>query len=80
MPGAPAGAGVRADAPAPAAVEVWNTNSWPVTDVVLVHAAMSKAGDRVEDERGGPVLSQRLASGELAFLAERVPGFGARRY
>jgi len=63
-----------------AAVDVWNTNSWEATDVVLVPPEMSAAGDRVEDKDGRLVPSQRLASGELAFLAERVPAFGAKRY
>jgi len=62
------------------AVDVWNTNSWMATDIVLIPPEMSAAGDRVEDENSYPVLSQRLASGELAILAERVPGFGAKRY
>jgi len=71
-PGAPAAA--------PAAVDIWNTNSWEVTDVVLISPEMSPAGDRVEDADGRHVPSQRLASGELAVLAERIPAFGGRRY
>jgi alpha-mannosidase len=61
-------------------IEVLNTNSWEVTDIVLVPARQSAAGDKVEDERGRPVPSQRLSTGELALLAERVPGFGSRRF
>jgi alpha-mannosidase len=34
----------------------------------------------VKDASGRPVPSQRLASGELAFLAAEVPAFGVRRY
>ena len=62
------------------AIEILNTNSWETTDLVLVPAALSKTGDRVEDEQGRPVPSQRLTTGDLAVLAERVPGFGSRRY
>ncbi|MBI5833789.1 MAG: hypothetical protein HZB16_15965, partial [Armatimonadetes bacterium] len=61
-------------------VEVRNTNSWPRTDLVLVPRALSAAGDRVVDDAGQTVPSQRLRSGELAFVAEAVPALGMRRY
>jgi len=61
-------------------IEIFNTNSWETTDLVLLPAKQSPAGDRVEDEHGRSVPSQRLTTGELAILAERVPGFGSRRY
>jgi len=67
-------------AAAGAALDIWNTNSWEMTDVVLISPEMSPAGDRVEDADGRHVPSQRLASGELAVLAERIPAFGGRRY
>ncbi len=38
------------------------------------------AGDRVTDEGGNPVPSQRLASGALVFLAKDVPPLGAARF
>ncbi len=41
---------------------------------------MSAAGDLVRDAAGTPIPSQRLRTGELAFVATAVPGFGARRY
>jgi len=62
------------------AVDVVNTCSWERTDLVLVPAGLSRAGDRVRDAAGRDVPSQRLRTGELAFLASDVPGFGARRY
>ena len=40
----------------------------------------SAAGDRVVDAAGKPVPSQRLASGELVFLARKVPAFSAKRF
>jgi hypothetical protein len=61
-------------------VEVVNTASWPRSDVVILPASASAIGDRVLDESGRPVLAQRLHTGELAFRAEAVPAFGARRY
>jgi alpha-mannosidase len=64
----------------PQMIDVVNTCSWTRTDLVVVPAALSRAGDRVRDEAGAAVPSQRLRTGELAFLAKAVPGFGARRY
>ena len=62
------------------AIDVVNTCSWPRTDLVLVAQGLCEIGDRVEDETGASVPSQRLSSGELAFVAKDVPGLGARRY
>jgi alpha-mannosidase len=64
----------------PTAVDVVNTCSWPRTDLVTLPAEMSAAGDAVRDEAGKAVPAQRLRTGELAFLAAEVPGFGAKRY
>ncbi len=60
--------------------DVINTTSWPRTELVLLPKAKSATGDRVTDDRGEPVPSQRLADGALAFLARDVPPFAARRY
>ena len=62
------------------AVDVVNTCSWERTDLVLVPARMSGGGDLVREAGGAAVPSQRLRTGELAFLASAVPGFGAKRY
>jgi hypothetical protein len=62
------------------AIDVVNTCSWPRTDLVIVPQTLCEAGDLVEDESGAPVPSQRLRTGELAFVARDVPGLGARRY
>lgn len=37
-------------------------------------------GESVTDAQGQPVPCQRLATGELAFLAQQVPPFAAKRY
>ncbi|MGA8865820.1 MAG: glycoside hydrolase family 38 C-terminal domain-containing protein [Candidatus Sulfotelmatobacter sp.] len=60
-------------------IDVYNTNSWPRTDVVFLSPEMSAAGDRVVDLGGQPVPSQRLSTGELAVLVENVPPFSAQR-
>lgn len=61
-------------------IDVINTCSWERTDLVVVPAEMSQAGDLVKNAAGVVVPSQRLKSGALAFLASGVPGFGAERY
>jgi len=47
---------------------------------VTLSRAESLRGDRVSDEQGKDVPSQRLSTGELAFLASAVPAFGSRHY
>ncbi|MEN6336508.1 MAG: polysaccharide lyase family protein [Phycisphaerales bacterium] len=69
-----------ADSHGSKAIDVFNTLSWSRTELVTVPKALSTAGDRVMDDKGRPVPSQRLASGELVFLARDVPPFAARRY
>ena len=64
----------------PGSVDVWNTTSWPRSELVTVTTAMSAAGDRVVDDRGKAIPSQRLRSGELVFFAQDVPAFGVRRF
>ena len=65
-------------AAAATAFDVFNTASWPRTDLVTLPKAT--AGDAVTDESGRPVISQRLSTGELVFLARDVPPFGAKRF
>jgi hypothetical protein len=59
--------------------DIYNLSSWPRTDVVLLPAEKTALGDRVTDERGQPVPSQRLTTGELAVLVESVPPLAAKR-
>ncbi|MEN6457747.1 MAG: glycosyl hydrolase-related protein [Thermoguttaceae bacterium] len=71
----------RGDKKTTAAVDVFNTSSWPRTDLVVLSKASSSAGDRVTDTSTGKrVPSQRLSTGELAFLAQDVPGLAAKRF
>ncbi len=62
------------------AVDVYNTNSWARTDLVCVPRELAGVGTRVTDATGTAVASQRLANGELVFVAGDVPPFAARRY
>ena len=61
------------------AIDVYNTNSWARTSLVLVPRELSLAGDVVKDAKGTVLASQRLSTGELAFVGE-VPAFASRRY
>ncbi len=65
---------------ATAVVDVYNTASWPRTELVLISRNLSGAGDRVTDHAGRPVPSQRLSTGELAVWATEIPPFSALRY
>ncbi len=56
-------------------VAVFNTLSWPRTGLVTLSAAQSKGAQGIAG-----AASQRLASGELAFLATDVPALGSRVY
>ncbi len=61
-------------------VDVHNSSSWARTEVVVLSKEMSSGKDHVKDARGVSVPSQRLSTGELAFLAEKIPAFGTARY
>lgn len=61
-------------------VDIYNTNSWPRTGLVLLSREQSAAGDVVKDAGGKVLASQRLSNGELAFVATEIPPFAARRY
>jgi alpha-mannosidase len=59
---------------------VFNTSSWPRTDLVVVPKDWRLPGDFVKGLKGEPVASQRLSTGELAFIAKDVPPMGAARF
>lgn len=61
-------------------IDVHNTASWNRTGLIRLSAEQSTPGDVVKDESGRTIPSQRLASGELAFIASDVPAFGSRRF
>ncbi|HTI10707.1 MAG TPA: polysaccharide lyase family protein [Puia sp.] len=62
------------------AVDIYNTNSWTRTDLVTLSAEMSSDGEVVKDADGRVLPSQRLSTGELAFVASGIPPFASRRY
>jgi hypothetical protein len=67
-------------AAAKTSIDILNSTSWPRTEVVYLSRELSAIGDHVRDSHGHSVPSQRLASGELAFLATGVPAFGTLRF
>jgi alpha-mannosidase len=66
--------------PALSELDVFNTSSWPRTDLVTLTREQSAAGDRIVDAKGKAMPSQRLSSGELVFLARDVPALSSQRY
>ncbi len=62
------------------AIDIYNTNSWQRTDVVFLSQEQSVIGDLVVDEKGRKIASQRLSTGELAFVAANIPPFSIKRY
>ena len=61
-------------------IDIYNTNSWTRTDVVLISKEQSTIGELVVDDKGRKIASQRLSTGELAFVAANVPPFSIKRY
>lgn len=61
-------------------IDVINTASWDRTDLVVLTREQSAAGDVVSGPDGRTVPSQRLASGDLAFVARNVPALGSTRF
>jgi alpha-mannosidase len=59
------------------AIQVYNTNSWPRTDVVFLSPEESSAGDRVIGPGGRTLRSQRLSTGDLAVLVDNIPPFSS---
>ena len=68
------------EGPSKGGVAVINTQSWKHSGLVTLNQLESQIGDRVIDEQGNEVLSQRLSTGGLAFLASDVAAFGSRHY
>lgn len=69
-----------AEGPAAGGIAVFNTQSWPRGGMVTLSRSESMTGDRVVDQQGQAVPSQRLSTGELVFLASEVPAMGSGHY
>jgi alpha-mannosidase len=59
--------------------DVCNTNSWTRSDMVVLSAEQSRAGDMVIDQSGSTLPTQRLSTGELAVCLRDVPPMAVRR-
>ena len=68
------------EGPSNGGIAVFNTLSWPHGGLVTLSASESQKGDKVVDDAGNAVPSQRLSTGELAFWASDVPALGSRHY
>jgi alpha-mannosidase len=68
------------EGPSNGGVVVFNTHSWAHGGLITLSKAESSPGDRVTDDQGNEVASQRLSTGELAFIASEVPPFASRHY
>jgi len=73
-------AGHRAAEKQVTAIDVFNTSSWTRTDLVVLPKDMELPGDVIRDSEGKAVKSQRLSTGELAFLAAEIAPFSAGRF
>lgn len=62
------------------AIDIFNTCSWPRTDLVTLPASFNLLGDLIKNQAGEKVPSQRLSTGELVFLAEDIPPLGSIRF
>lgn len=68
------------EGPSAGGIAVFNTQSWKHGGLVTLSQKESLIGDRVIDEHGKDIPSQRLSTGELVFLASDIPAFGSCHY
>lgn len=61
-------------------IAVFNTLSWDRNGLITLTKQQSAYGDRVVDEKGAAVPSQRLSTGGLAFMAENIPALGSKTF
>jgi alpha-mannosidase len=68
------------EGPSKGGVAVFNTQSWTHGGLVTLSPAESQTGNKVQDDEGREVPSQRLSTGSMVFFAANVPAFGSRHY
>ena len=77
-------AGRKAPGDSARAVDVFNTTSWPRTELVTLPAGVESAGSMVKDSGGDSVPAQLVSMHggrrRLVFLASDVPPMGAKRF
>ncbi len=61
-------------------IDVYNTNSWKRTDLVVIPKEYYIRGNGIRDRAGNIYPVQRLSTGEFVFLAEDVPPLAAKRF
>jgi hypothetical protein len=61
-------------------IGVFNTLSWSRTGLVSVSKEQSQGFNSIKDEVGNTVVSQRLSTGELVFVAKDIPALGSKKY
>lgn len=61
-------------------IAVFNTLSWGRDGLITLTKEQSSYGNRVLNEQGEEVLSQRLSTGELVFFAKKIPAMGSSLY
>jgi len=59
--------------------DIWNTHSWPVTDIVMLDVPKDFGNAFVTDINNNRLKSQALSNGKLAVLVRDVPPFGAKK-
>ncbi len=72
-------AGHRSKSMTVSAIDVFNTCSWPRTDLVIIPRNWNLAGSIMFSDEDGAVPTQRLSTGEIAFIAKGVPAFSTKR-
>ena len=74
------GGGEAPEGPSKGGIAVFNMHTWPMGGVVKLSAKDSKKGNKVIDQSGSEVLSQRLSTGELLFKVQEVPALGSAHF
>ena len=68
------------EGPSNGGIAVFNTHSWPQSGVIRLTAKESLKGDKVVDQNGKELLSQRLSTGELLVYVPEVPALSSRHF
>ena len=68
------------EGPSNGGIAVINTHTWMHDGIIALSKAENLKGNKVLDSNGEEVLSQRLSTGELLFLATGVPALSSYHY